>query len=104
MTNLKAGYVDAPYHEDVVCLGDLSSDTEELHQIVELSVNVSTDCDRGAHRLDVGLFHQQLLDLSSRMIRIVRWVSLQMSVLMSRQTCKGAKAGRMQSMCGESSS
>ena len=54
-----------PYHEDVVCLGDLSSDAEELHQIVELSVNVSADCDRGAHRLDVGFFHQQLLDLSS---------------------------------------
>ena len=30
-------------HEDVVCLGAVPADLKELHEVVELAVNVSTD-------------------------------------------------------------
>lgn len=40
------GPSEMSYHKDVVGLWDLSSNAEQLHQVVELTVNVSADCDR----------------------------------------------------------
>ena len=36
--------IDVIAHEEIVRLWDLSSDSEQLHQIVELTMDVTTDC------------------------------------------------------------
>ncbi len=43
-------------HEQVVRVGRLASDTEQLHQVMELTVNVATNRHRAFYFLDVGLF------------------------------------------------
>ena len=37
--------IDEITHEEVVGVGALSADLEELHQVLELSVNVAADLD-----------------------------------------------------------
>ena len=36
-------------HEQIVCLRRLAANTEEFLQVVELSVDVTADCDGGFH-------------------------------------------------------
>jgi len=48
-------------HEQVVGVRRLSSDPEQLHQVVELSMNVSAHGHRTFHGLDIALFGQDLL-------------------------------------------
>lgn len=55
--------IDVVTHEEVVGVGRVAADTEKLHEIVELTVDITTDGDGAAHRLDVGLFHQDLARL-----------------------------------------
>jgi hypothetical protein len=43
-------------HEEVVGLGDLASDFEEFHEIMELAVDVSADDDGCSHWDYIGLF------------------------------------------------
>lgn len=67
-------------HEDVVCLWTLSSDLEQLHQVEELAMNISTDLSSAQERpsqahshwtvniLDVALVHQDLLCLLAQLL------------------------------------
>lgn len=43
-------------------IGHATSDTEQLEQVVELAVDVAAHGHGGPHGLDVGLFHEALLD------------------------------------------
>lgn len=54
-----------PHHEDIACVGHLAPHVEQLQQIVELSVDVPTYCYRRSYELNVVLFHQYFLNLSS---------------------------------------
>ena len=42
-------------HEEIVCVGRLSADLEEFHQVVELTMNISADSHRALDGLDVAL-------------------------------------------------
>jgi len=55
--------IDVVSHEEIVGIGRVTSNPEKLHQVVELTVNVTTDGDGAAHRLDVGLLHENLASL-----------------------------------------
>jgi len=50
-------------HEDVSGVGYLSSFVEQLEQVMELAMDISTDGDRSLNRLDVAFLDQQLLHL-----------------------------------------
>ena len=58
--------IDVVAHEEVVRVGGLASDLEQLAQVVELSVDIATDGHRGAHLLHVGLIDQDFLCLSHK--------------------------------------
>ena len=58
-------------HEDVVCIRWRTSTPEELLQIIELSMDVPTDSDRGGDRLDVGLLQQQVTHLQQYMVMVL---------------------------------
>jgi len=62
--------IDVVTHEEIVRVGRVAADAEELHEIVELTVNITTDGDGAAHRLDVGLFHQDLACLLAKSLDI----------------------------------
>ena len=51
------------YHEDVVCVRNLTTSAEQFKKIVELSMDVSADGDRAGDGLDVGFFQKKLLYL-----------------------------------------
>ena len=36
-------------HEEIVCVGALPADPEQLHQVMKLAVNIATDCHRTLH-------------------------------------------------------
>lgn len=50
-------------HEEVVSVWRLAPDLKQLHQVMELTVDVATDCHRTSHLLHVGLLGQNLLCL-----------------------------------------
>ena len=50
-------------HKNVIRIRQRSSSLEQLAQIVELAMNISTNSHRRSNRLYVGLFQEQLLDL-----------------------------------------
>ncbi|WJX68050.1 hypothetical protein P8452_52461 [Trifolium repens] len=50
-------------HKQVVCIWTLPSNAEKLCKIMELPMNITTDCNRTFYRLDIALFHQNLLCL-----------------------------------------
>lgn len=53
-------------HEEVVCVGGLPSNAEQLHQIVELSMNVSAHGDGALYRLHVLFLDENLTSLCSK--------------------------------------
>lgn len=57
------------YHEDVVGLGDLATNPEELEEIIELAVDVAADGNWGGDRLHVGLLQEKLLHLHVKTTR-----------------------------------
>lgn len=57
--------VDEIAHENVVRAGQGTSSLEQLAQIVELSVNISTNSDRRGNGLHVGFLQEQLLNLNT---------------------------------------
>lgn len=63
-------------HEQVVGVRRIASDAEQLHQVVKLTVNITTDGDRATDRLDVGLLHQDLASLYN-FISFMKMVSIQ---------------------------
>lgn len=52
--------VDIIAEEEVVAVGDVSTDPEEFHEIVELPVDVSADVNRGSNVDHVGLLREDL--------------------------------------------
>lgn len=52
--------IDEIAHEQVVGVGALASHLEELHQVVELSVNVTADSDWGFDVLHIRFFDKDL--------------------------------------------
>lgn len=57
-------------HEDVVCVGQLTSCAEELKEVIELTVDITTDGDRAVDRLHVRLLEQELLDLFAELLEV----------------------------------
>jgi len=51
------------YHEHIRTIGDLTSNAKELKEVVELTVNVSTDGHGSCNGLNVGLFQEAFLHL-----------------------------------------
>ena len=45
--------VDVVSHEEIICIWRFSTDAEQLHQIMELTVNISTNGNRAADRLHI---------------------------------------------------
>lgn len=56
--------IDVIAHEQIVCVGQVSTDAEQLDQIVKLAVDVAANCDWAAHGLHVGLAYKNLSCLS----------------------------------------
>ena len=50
-------------HEQVVCVGTLSTNFEKLFQVVELTMDITTDGHRGGYWLNVGFFLQNFFRL-----------------------------------------
>lgn len=50
--------VNVVAHKEVVCCWNVTSNSEQLHQIVKLPVHVATHCDWARDSLYIGLFHQ----------------------------------------------
>ena len=57
-------------HEDIAGIRNLSSFFEELEQVMELTMDVTANSDRGAHRLNVTFFDQYLLDFFTENAKI----------------------------------
>ena len=54
--------VDVVTHKDVARVGDLTTYFKQLKKVVELAVDVTADCDGGAHGLHVALLNEDLFD------------------------------------------
>ena len=57
-------------HEDIASIRNLSSFFEELEQVMELTMDVTANSDWRAHRLNVTLFDQYLLDFFTENAKI----------------------------------
>ena len=57
-------------HEDVVCVGRRSTLSEQLLQVVELSMDVSTHSNWRADRLDVGLLQKKITDQITQLLEL----------------------------------
>lgn len=55
--------IDVIAHEEVVSVGSFASNAEELHKIVELTVNIATNSYRASHFLDVPFMGEDFLRL-----------------------------------------
>lgn len=63
--NTVVSTVNIVTHEKVVCVGAVSTNAEKLHQVMELTMNITTNSHRTAHRLYIALFNQNLASLLS---------------------------------------
>ena len=61
--------VDVISHEQVVCVRGVASDLEELHQVVELSMDITADSDWAPDWLHVGLVLEDVFRLNKRKVR-----------------------------------
>ena len=52
-------------HEDVTVVWQGAASPEQLNQVIELTVNITTDSHWSRHRLHIALFNQKLLHLNS---------------------------------------
>jgi hypothetical protein len=55
-----------PHHENVIRLGDMPPGCKELHQIMELPMDVAAHCHGAVHWLHVRLLDEDLLHLDSQ--------------------------------------
>jgi len=55
--------VDVVTHEKVIRVGAFASDSEELDEVVKLSVNITANSDRATNRLDVRFVHENFASL-----------------------------------------
>lgn len=61
---MRATSIDIVSHEEIIGLWDLSSDLEELQQILELAMDVSTNNDWSTNRNNIGFILEYLFCLS----------------------------------------
>lgn len=54
------------YHEDIICLWHMTSSLKKFHQVVKLTVNVTTNRYRTVDRLHVRLLNEDLFYLLCR--------------------------------------
>ena len=57
-------------HEDVVGIRRRAASSEQLFQVIELSMDVPTDGDRRGDRLNVGLFQEQIADQVTELLQL----------------------------------
>ena len=50
------------YHKDIIGIREIPSNSEQLEQIIELSVDIPTDRHGRVDRLDITFLHQQFFD------------------------------------------
>jgi len=55
-----------PHHENIVRLWDVAPRREELHQVMELPMDVTANRHGAVHRLNVRLFDEDLLHLDNQ--------------------------------------
>jgi hypothetical protein len=55
-----------PHHENVIRLRDVSPGRKELHQVMELPMDVATHCHGAVHRLHIRLLDEDLLHLDGQ--------------------------------------
>lgn len=60
-------------HEDVASVWDLTAFVEKFEQVVELTVDISTNCDWSLDWLDVALLDEDLLDLFAEDAELALW-------------------------------
>ena len=58
--------VDVVPHEEVVHVGDRAADPEDLHEVMELRVDIAADDDGRMDLLHVGLSREHLAGLRSK--------------------------------------
>lgn len=58
--------VDVIAHEEIVGVGDIAADFKQLHEIMKLAVDVSTDDNGGADGDNIGLIDEDFLSLGIR--------------------------------------
>jgi hypothetical protein len=58
-------------HEQVVRVRDITADAEQLHEVVELAVDVAADCHGRIDADDVALLDQQLARLVAQLAHLV---------------------------------
>ncbi len=62
--------IDVVAHEEVISVRRFSTDPEELHEIVKLSVNISANGDWTLDLLNVRLLRQDLLGLFAKSLDV----------------------------------
>ena len=63
-------------HEQVVRLWTVASNAEELQKILELPMDIATDCNRAFHWLDVGLIYEDITGFITQRLHITLWQGL----------------------------
>lgn len=63
--------VDKVAHEEVVRVGDVAADAEELHQVVELAVDVAAYCHGRVDGHDVAFFDEELAGFVAELADVV---------------------------------
>lgn len=58
------------YQEEVVCVWTFTANFVQLHQVIELTVDVTTDGDWCIHSLYIALIHQDLTRLGTQRLHL----------------------------------
>lgn len=66
-------------HEKVVVIWELTTNLEEFFQIIELSMDITANCDWRPHRLDIALINQDFLGFLAKSLDVVlrQWLALE---------------------------
>lgn len=60
-------------HKNIICRGKFPSYLKKFQQIIELTMNVTTDGDGCRNRLYVTLFNQQITDIITKFAELMFW-------------------------------
>ena len=66
----------AAHHKNIARVRALAAITEELEQVVELPMNVTTDRDGALHRLHGALLQHELLHVLAQVFEVALWQQL----------------------------
>ena len=62
--------IDEISHKDVVGIWDVTTDAEQLEEVVELTVDISDNSAGGGHLVDVTLVVNDLLGLGAQLLNL----------------------------------